>query len=149
MNLQTYGKIGIIAAVVMFGILTANFTIMILNHEFGFRFHDSQDLSETQKQKLIDGFYELPEYKAFKDRYQDSQVNIYDQGNRVELSVSQYEPSTQNGLVLRIEQSDVRYSADIQVTCDVPNRSNGIRTHANDGLAYDFIKTTPCVNPSK
>ena len=63
MQLESYAKIGIIAAIVMFGVLTANFKVMILNHEFGYRFHDWNDLNDKQKEEITNGFYEMEEYK--------------------------------------------------------------------------------------
>ena len=147
MQLESYAKIGIIAAIVMFGVLTANFTVMILNHEFGYGFHDWNVFNDKQKEEITNEFYELEEYKLFKERFPDSRLNIYDQGSRLELTLSQYEPSTENGLTLQLSQRSERSDADISVRCDITSRNSGLRTHADGGLAYDFIKTTSCLDP--
>ncbi len=147
MKLESYAKIGIISAIVMFGVLSANFTVMILNHEFGFSFHDLNNFDGKQKQEILNEFYKLEEYKLFKERFPDSRSNIQDDDRRLELKLSQYEPSTENGLTLRISQHFTQDYAEIKAECDPGSRNFGFRTHASDGLAYDFIKTTSCLDP--
>lgn len=66
MKLETYAKIGIVSGIVLAAIVGGNLTIMVLNHEFGMNFHNVGKMSEAKQQEIIDSFYDLPEYKAFK-----------------------------------------------------------------------------------
>ena len=70
MKLETYAKIGIISGIAIAVLVGVDLTLMVLNHEFGVNFRDlTHTISEKQQEEILDSFYELPEYIAFKERY--------------------------------------------------------------------------------
>lgn len=150
MKLETYAKIGIISGIAIAVLVGVDLTIMVLNHEFGVNFRDlTHTISEKQQEEILNSFYELPEYIAFKERYPDSRSEVKNDIRRVQLILSQYEASTQNGLELEITQHYFEDTIHVDAKCDIHQRNSDIRRQAQGGIAYDYIKTTTCVNPAQ
>ena len=150
MKLETYAKIGIVSGILVAILVGIDLTLMVLNHEFGYDFRERQyNLSEKQQQEILDGFYTMPEYIAFKDRYPDSRSQLQITESQVRLILTQYEPSRQNGLKMEITQHASDDFVYLEARCDAVDRKSGLRQNAEGGFVFDYIKTTPCVNPSQ
>ena len=150
MKLETYAKIGILSGIVLASLVAVGFTLMILHHEFDIRFDRTDYLfSEEDQQKMLNSFYELPEYKKFKELYPDSLDNIMIDNHRIELIVMQYEPSTENALLLEIRQDNNDNNPHLHAHCDAMKRKAGVRMDASDVMIIEFIKSTECLSPTE
>ena len=123
---------------------------MILHHEFDIRFDRADYLfSEKDQQEMLDSFYKLPEYEKFKEMYPDSLDKIKIDNYRIQLIVMQYEPSTENALLLEIRQDGNDESPHLQAHCDAMKRKAGVRMDAQEVMIIEFIKSTECLSPAE
>lgn len=149
MKLETFGKIGIISGIIVAGLVAADITLMVLDEFFdvGFKQYE-RNLSEQDK---VDAFYRIqnsPEYLLFKEIYPDSHDRFDAFKQRVEVQVTQYDPKTENGLVLKIEAEPYWYYTEVNAYCDVVDYDNyqSVRLNADGGMVLDFIKNTKCLD---
>ncbi|MGY5148786.1 MAG: hypothetical protein ACW9W3_01850 [Candidatus Nitrosopumilus sp. bin_68KS] len=150
MKLETYAKIGILSGMVLASLVAVGFTLMILHHEFDIRFDRTNYLfSEEDQQKVLNSFYNLPEYKKFKELYPDSLDKIKLDNYRIMLTVMQYEPTTENALLLEIRQDNNDGSPNLQAHCDAIKRKAGERMNAEEVMIIEFIKSTECLSPAE
>lgn len=158
MQLQTYGKIGIIAGITSLAILTPFLVIgAYLEHESNFArlFVDGDKQLQLMKAK--------ESYKNFLDRYPDAIVEERDRRHNVELDVRTFDNITGNELRLNlgydywddriyqhadcdVNDNQLRQQlgpiSDVEFEIPVSFYSNG---NARDQYAAEFIKYTNCL----
>lgn len=149
MNLETFGKIGIISGIIVAGLVAADITLMVLDEFFDVSFRQyERNLSEQDKKDAFTMIQNSPEYLLFKERYPGSHDRYDAYQQRVEVEVSQYDPKTENALVLKIEVEPYWSYNDVNAYCDVVDHDNyqTMRLDARGGMVLDFIKNTKCLD---